>query len=173
MGKIIGGGFPIGAVGGTREAMAVFDNLAGPLRMSHSGTFTANPVSMAAGVAALKHLTPDVFERLERQGDRFREGLTAIFRREGLAMRANGLASMTSLQFFTEPARNYREFYTRSGPDYLQRMQALHRQFLSEGVLMATRGMMIGSTAMTDADIEETLERCGRALAAFAGQVAA
>ncbi|WP_293473532.1 aspartate aminotransferase family protein [Phenylobacterium sp.] len=173
MGKIIGGGFPIGAVGGTREAMAVFDNLAGPLRMSHSGTFTANPVSMAAGIAALKHLTPEVFQRLERQGDRLRSGLTAQFRREGLVMRANGLASMTSLQFFAEPARDYREFYTRSGPDYLQRMQSLHRSFLSEGVLMATRGMMIGSAAMTDADIEETLDRCGRALAAFAGQTAA
>jgi glutamate-1-semialdehyde 2,1-aminomutase len=168
MGKIIGGGFPIGAVGGLSDFMAVFDNLAGPLRVSHSGTFTANPVSMAAGLAAMRGLTPQVFERLEWQGDRLRQGLTDIFSREGLEMRANGLASMTSLQFFREPARNYREFFTRSGPDYLQRMQALHRHFLNAGVLMATRGMMIGSTAMSDADIEETLGRCAGALQTFA-----
>ncbi|MDP1737959.1 MAG: aspartate aminotransferase family protein [Caulobacter sp.] len=168
MGKIIGGGFPIGAIGGLRSAMSVFDNLAGPLRVSHSGTFTANPISMAAGVAAMKHLTPQAFDQLERQGDRFRAGLTQKMNAAGLEMRANGVASMTSLQFFREPALNYREFHRRSGDNYLQRMRALHRAMLNEGVLMATRGVMIGSTAMSDADIDETIERAGRALAAFA-----
>jgi glutamate-1-semialdehyde 2,1-aminomutase len=168
LGKIIGGGFPIGAVGGSRAAMSVFDNLAGPLKVSHSGTFTANPISMVAGVASLRSATPEVFERLARQGDRLRAGLTAHFRQLGLKMRANGLGSMTSLQFFEAPIRNYREFHTRSGPGYLQRIQHLHRHMLNEGVLMATRGMMIGSSAMSDADIEETLERSGRALRAFA-----
>ena len=83
-------------------------------------------------------------------------------------MRANGGGSMSSLQFFREPARSYRKFYRASGEHYLQRMQRLHRAMLNEGVLMATRGMMIGSTPMTDADIDETVERCGRALEAFA-----
>jgi glutamate-1-semialdehyde 2,1-aminomutase len=168
LGKIIGGGLPIGAVAGTREAMAVFDNLAGPLRVSHSGTFTGNPMSMAAGVAALDALTPEVFERLEAQGDRLRAGLHRHFDTLGLAMRANGLASMTSLQFFREPARNYREFHTRSGAGYLDRMKRLHALLLEEGVLIATRGLMVGSTAMTDADIDETLERSGQALQRFA-----
>lgn len=168
MGKIIGGGFPIGAVGGSRDAMAVFDNLSGPLRVSHSGTFTANPVSMVAGLAAMRHLTPEVFERLERQGDRLRSGLAARMQGLGLEMRANGVASMTSLQFFREPALNYREFHLKSGEGYLQRMQHLHRLMLQSGVLMATRGMMIGSTPMTDADIDETIERTGEALRRFA-----
>jgi glutamate-1-semialdehyde 2,1-aminomutase len=168
MGKIIGGGFPIGAVGGRREVMAVFDNLTPPLRVSHSGTFTANPVSMVAGQTAMRHLTPEVFDKLERQGDRLRRGLTARIDALGLDMRANGVASMTSLQFFRQPVENYREFHLRSGPEYLQRMQSLHRLMLQEGVLMATRGMMIGSSAMTDDDIDETIERTGRALERFA-----
>ncbi len=168
LGKIIGGGFPIGAVGGSTAAMSVFDNLAGPLKVSHSGTFTANPVSMVAGAAAMRGLTPEVFERLERQGDRLRSGLAGIFVDLGLQMRANGVASMTSLQFFTEPARDYRSFHLRSGDGYLQRMQALHRLMLDEGVLIATRGMMIGSSAMTDDDIDETLQRSERALRRFA-----
>lgn len=168
LGKIIGGGLPIGAVAGTRAAMAVFDNLAGPLTVSHSGTFTGNPMSMAAGCAALDALTVEAFAELEWQGDLLRAGLTAHFAALGLAMRANGLASMTSLQFFREPARNYREFHLSSGPDYLSRMKRLHSLMLEEGVLMATRGLMVGSTAMTDADIAETLDRAGAALARFA-----
>jgi glutamate-1-semialdehyde 2,1-aminomutase len=168
LGKIIGGGLPIGAVAGTRAAMAVFDDLAGPLKVSHSGTFTGNPMSMAAGVAALDALTQGAFERLEAQGERLRAGLARHFDALGLAMRANGLASMTSLQFFREPARNYREFHSRSGAGYLERMKRLHGLMLQEGVLIATRGLMIGSTAMADTDIDETLERAGRALARFA-----
>jgi glutamate-1-semialdehyde 2,1-aminomutase len=168
LGKIIGGGLPIGAVAGTRTAMAVFDNLAGPLKISHSGTFTGNPMTMAAGCAALEALTPEAFAQLERQGDALRSGLTAHFEALGLAMRANGLASMTSLQFFREPARNYREFHVRSGTDYLARMKQLHGLMLEAGVLMATRGLMVGSTAMTDADIAETVDRAGQALARFA-----
>jgi glutamate-1-semialdehyde 2,1-aminomutase len=170
MGKIIGGGLPIGAIGGTRAAMSVFDNLSGPLKVSHSGTFTANPMSMVAGIASLAGLTPDVFERLARQGDRLRSGLAARFRRAGLTMQASGVGSMSSLQFFVGAARNYREFHLKSGPGYLQRMQRLHRQMLNEGVLIATRGLMIGSTPMTDADIDETLERAGRALERFADE---
>ncbi len=167
MGKIIGGGFPVGAVAGSATAMSVFDNLAGPY-VSHSGTFTANPVTMAAGKASLLGLTPQVFDRLSAQGDRLRAGLSAKFIDAGLAMRANGIGSMTSLQFFREPIRTYREFHLASGPGYLQRMQSLHRAMLNEGVLMATRGMMIGSTPMTDADIDETIARAGQALVRFA-----
>lgn len=165
LGKIIGGGLPIGAIGGTDAVMSVFDNLAGPLRVSHSGTFTGNPMSMAAGVAALEGLTPAVFDRLAAHGDRLRAGISGIMDDLDLDMRINGVASMSSLQFFREPARNYREFYERSGPDYLDRMRALHREMINAGLLMATRGLMIGSTPMTDADIDETVDRARTALA--------
>ncbi|MBE0546733.1 MAG: aminotransferase class III-fold pyridoxal phosphate-dependent enzyme, partial [Rubrivivax sp.] len=168
MGKIIGGGFPVGAVGGSVAAMSVFDNLAGPLKVSHSGTFTANPVTMVAGLASMRALTPEVFSRLAVQGDRLRQGLAREIAAAGLRMRANGLGSLTSLQFFEQPIRSYREFHERSGAGYLQRMQALHRCLLNEGVLMATRGMLVGSTAMTDADVDETIQRCGAGLRAFA-----
>lgn len=173
LGKIIGGGFPIGAIGGRAAVMSVFDNLAGPPAVSHSGTFTGNPMAMAAGVAAMRLLTPEAFDRLARRGDRLRAGLVRQMRAAGLSMRANGFASMTSLQFFEEPIRTYRDFHTRSGAGYLKRMMALHRCMLNEGVLMATRGLMIGSTPMTDADIDETIERSGRAFARFAEQASA
>ena len=168
LGKIIGGGFPVGAVGGSAAAMAVFDNLASRPWVSHSGTFTANPVTMVAGLAGMRALTPEVFSRLAAQGERLRQGLARAFADAGLRMRANGIGSMTSLQFFEEPADNYRDFFLRSGPDYLERMKRLHRCLLNQGVLMATRGLLIGSTPMTDADVDDTLERCARALQVFA-----
>jgi len=55
----------------------------------------------------------------------------------------------------------------KSGSDYLQRMLRLHRHLLNEGVLMATRGMLIGSTVMTNSDIDETIDKAGRAFRSF------
>ena len=74
---------------------------------------------------------------------------------------------MSSIQLFRQPASDYREFVLQSGPDYLQRMLRLHRHMLNQGVLMATRGLMVGSTAMSDADIDETIEKAGRAFRSF------
>ena len=70
---------------------------------------------------------------------------------------------MSSIQLFQQPANTYRDFVLKSGPGYLQRMLRLHRHMLNQGVLMATRGLMVGSTAMSDADIDETIEKSGRA----------
>jgi len=163
LGKIIGGGLPVGAVGGSREVMSVFDNLAGPLKVSHSGTFTANSMTMVAGLTAMKMLTPEVFEKLAGQGERLRAGLNREMEAAGFIGRANGEASMSSIQLFQQPANTYRDFVHQSGPGYLQRMLRLHRHMLNQGVLMATRGLMVGSTAMSDADIDETIEKSGRA----------
>ena len=168
MGKIIGGGLPVGAVGGSVEAMSVFDNLAGPLRVSHSGTFTANPLTMAAGLACMRALDEAAFAKLAADGEALRSGLNKAIDEAGLEMRAVGVASMTSLQFFRESISNYREFHSRSGSGYLERMKRLHRCLLREGVLMATRGMFIGSTAFGQFEIEDTIARAARAFREFA-----
>src|SRR3546814_20301899 len=67
-GKIIGGGLPIGAIAGRREIMAVFDPSKGKPAVAHAGTFTANPLSMVAGAAAMAALTPEAFDRLAEIG---------------------------------------------------------------------------------------------------------
>ena len=59
--KIIGGGFPIGAVGGKAEIMSVFDSSGGKAKVPHGGTFNGNPVTMAAGLATMKQLTRKIF----------------------------------------------------------------------------------------------------------------
>src|ERR1700730_11748452 len=75
-GKIIGGGFPVGAVGGAAEIMAVFDPRPAAPRVPHHGTFNANPVTMVAGLAAMQKLTPGVYQRLDRLGDTLRTRLS-------------------------------------------------------------------------------------------------
>src|SRR5690606_10784395 len=73
-GKIIGGGLPIGGVGGTAEAMRIFD----PSQASHlafTGTYNANPLSMVAGLACLEALVPEAIDRLNGHGDTLRTAL--------------------------------------------------------------------------------------------------
>ena len=80
-GKIIGGGLPIGAVGGKAEIMALLDPTVGPPVLASGGTFSGNPLSAIAGYAALTQLTPEEFARLEVLGDDLRARANAIFRR--------------------------------------------------------------------------------------------
>src|SRR5207247_2353366 len=74
LGKIIGGGLPVGAFGGRADVMAVFDPTGGAPRLSHGGTFNANVVTMVAGHTAMTMLTPDEFDRLGALGQRVRTG---------------------------------------------------------------------------------------------------
>ena len=83
-GKIIGGGFPVGATGGRAEVMEVFDpGTRGP-RIASGGTFSANPVSMTGGLATMRAMTPEAFDRLETLGARFRTRVNEVFRAAGV-----------------------------------------------------------------------------------------
>jgi glutamate-1-semialdehyde 2,1-aminomutase len=78
LGKVIGGGQPFGAIAGRTEVMAVFDSRNGQPRLAAGGTFTANPVTMAAGLASMTQPTPEAYKRLDALGDRVRAGLTGV-----------------------------------------------------------------------------------------------
>src|ERR1700710_2888001 len=84
LGKIMGGGFPVGAVGGKREFMAVFDPRSGKPALPHGGTFSANPVTMRAGLAAMELLDEAAFVRLDVIGDAVRSGIDDAFRKNGV-----------------------------------------------------------------------------------------
>src|SRR5499427_2174036 len=92
LGKIIGGGFPVGAVAGRADFMAVFDpTRGGPPPAPHGGTFNANPVTMAAGLAAMRLLTQDAFTRLDDLGAKLRASLDDCFKQAGVPGRVTGL----------------------------------------------------------------------------------
>ncbi|MEM7131020.1 MAG: aspartate aminotransferase family protein [Chloroflexota bacterium] len=107
-GKLVGGGFPVGALGGRAELMDLFDTSQGPTGFFQSGTFSAHPVVMAAGLATIQQLTPAAFEHLNRLGDRLRTGLNELFARKNFAAQAVGIGSLFSIYCTDQPLVNFR-----------------------------------------------------------------
>lgn len=166
LGKIIGGGFPVGAVGGRAEVMAVFDPTGGQPALPHGGTFSANPVTMAAGRAAMELLDRAAFARLDQAGEHVRRGIAAGFRRHGVTGQVTGMGSLFKLHFTDRPIHDYRSAYP--GAEARGRMQVVHTALLNNGILAAGYGLFALSTPMTDADIDLIVERIDRALAVVA-----
>jgi glutamate-1-semialdehyde 2,1-aminomutase len=135
-GKIVGGGFPIGAFGGRADVMAVFDP-SRPEPVPHGGTFSANPVAMRAGLAALRLLDADEIKRINALGEWLR---TALAER---GINAVGRGSLLQLPL--------------DGVDAWRRLYA-------EGVLVAPIGLAAVSTPMDEAVIDDVVTRAARAL---------
>ena len=157
-GKTIGGGFPVGAVGGRREVMDLMGSTTPAV--PHSGTFNGNPITMVAGRATLELLTSDAYEHLARLGERLRAGLRHVFEDAGVAAQVMGTASLAAFYFAEEPVQDIRGA-NRNDPRY----GLIHLALLNRGVFIAARGMMAVSTVTTEADIDFAIE-------AFRGAVA-
>lgn len=159
MGKIIGGGLPVGAYGGKREIMERMAP-AGPIYQA--GTLSGNPLAMTAGYATLKLLTPESYAELERKGARLEAGMKANAAKLGVPSVINRVGSMVC-PFFTEgPVVNYE---TAKSSD-LQRFNRYFAAMLDLGISVPPsqfEGMFM-SLAHTDADIEYTIEAHGKAL---------
>ncbi len=163
LGKIIGGGFPVGAIGGRKEFMAVFDPSSGKPALPHGGTFSANPVTMRAGFVAMELLDDAAFARLDVIGDAVRSGIDAAFCRSGVRGSTVGLGSLLQVHFTDRPVRDYRSAYLT--PAEAKRQSAFHRALLNRGVIAAGNGLMALSTPMTDADVDAIVAAASSALA--------
>ncbi|PIK73419.1 hypothetical protein CS379_08535 [Methylobacterium frigidaeris] len=161
-GKIMGGGFPVGATGGRADVMAVFDPSEGKPALPAGGTFSANPVTMRAGLTAMELLDEAAFARLDAMGERVRAGIDDAFRRHGVPGGATGLGSLMKIHFTDRPVRDYRSAH--HGPAEAARQAAFFRALLDEGVLMASYGLMALSTPMTDDDLTAILAAISTAL---------
>ncbi len=160
LGKIIGGGFPIGAVAGARDVMAVFDPSAGRPRLPHGGTFNANPMSMVAGLAALSNLDPASFAALARMGDRVRHELDAALREAGVDGVVTGQGSLFKVHLGSGPVTDYRSAAAHPS----DRVQRLHQRLLASGVLIGHDGLGCLSTVMTDQHLEQVVAAFRRSL---------
>jgi glutamate-1-semialdehyde 2,1-aminomutase len=170
MGKIIGGGIPVGGCGGKREYMSVFEVDEGDPKIKHSGTFTANPMAMACGTTSLRLLTPEVFARMAAQGERLREGLRAIQRDLGLKAQVLGEGSLSGMIPTELPLNNYRELAFAFATDVGPKLPVLQKLLIDED-LLTMRGGFVGSTPMTDDDIDFTIAAARRAWTRFKEQV--
>ncbi len=157
LGKVIGGGFPVGAVGGKMEHMSVFDP--SNLRVLHSGTFNANPITMLAGEVALRHFDALAIDRLDQLGSRLKRGLLGAAGRAGLPLTCNRLGSLLNVFFMSEaPPSAFDRTDTRA-------MELFHLAALNHGVFLSNRGFIALSTAMDEAIVDDVIERCARAMA--------
>src|SRR4029450_11448735 len=94
LGKIIGGGMPVGAFGGRRDIMAQFDPTGSGARVAHAGTFNATPMTMLAGEVVMRTLTSDIYRRLADLGETLRRRLRAAFAELGVPAQVTGVASL-------------------------------------------------------------------------------
>lgn len=156
LGKIIGGGFPVGAIAGREEVMSVFDPRASAVALPHAGTFNANPVTMVAGLTAMRLLNEKRMAELNALGDKARDALRTAMAEVGFAGQVTGTGSLFRLYLNNRPLSDYRSAYVEA--DESARMARLNRFFLNHGFMMAPYGMGNLSTALVEADINRLAE---------------
>ena len=162
LGKVIGGGLPVGAFGGRREIMDELSPL-GPVYQA--GTLSGNPLAMAAGLATLRGLrAPGVYAHLESLGARFASGMSDVFGRHGVPHVSANRGSMVGFFLTNGPVTNVSEAKTSDTALYAKFFHAM----LERGVYLAPSQFEAGflSTAHRPTDVEHTLEVADAALTA-------
>ncbi len=155
LGKIIGGGLPVGAYGGRAEVMD-FVSPVGPVYQA--GTLSGNPIAMAAGYAMLQHLAthPDVYEQVDRRTTAIVEGFRDNLRKLNLSYTINHVGSMFSLFFTDQPVTDFRSASTSD----TKRFGHYFQQMLSRGIYLAPSQFeaLFVSTALTDELVERIVK---------------
>ena len=105
LGKLVGGGMPVGAFGGKSHIM---DMMSGG-SISSGGTYSANPMTLAAGLAHMEEATPEVYAHLKALGERLRDGLEEVFAKANVAVRVVYTENIMSAHMTADPVRNYRD----------------------------------------------------------------
>ncbi len=164
MGKVIGGGLPVGAYGGRADIMAMVAP-AGP--MYQAGTLSGNPLAMTAGIRTLELLKkPGTYERLETITRRLSQGIGEAARAAGLPYSGGNISAMFGFFLCGGPVRNFEEAKATDSA----RFGRLHRAMLERGVYLAPSSFEAGFTSLahSDADIDATLEAFRESFAAVA-----
>lgn len=154
LGKIIGGGMAVGAFGGREEIMALYDPSEGGPVLAHAGTFNANPMTVAAGEVTMRHMTPEVYQRLSRLGDMARQKLRAVFDELEVPAQVTGVASFFGFHFTPEEITDYRS--TLRGNKEMKR--ALYMGLLNEGVLLSNGGTGALNILTTESEIDTLVD---------------
>jgi glutamate-1-semialdehyde 2,1-aminomutase len=151
-GKVIGGGFPVGAYGGRADVMEQVAPVGG---VYQAGTLSGNPVAMAAGLATLALLTDDVYAELGARTQRLTEEFTAAAKAKGLGLQTASFGGMFGFFFADAPVRNYTDALASRGDLYPR----FFRGMLEKGVYLAPSPYEAAfvSTAHSDADLEQTI----------------
>jgi glutamate-1-semialdehyde 2,1-aminomutase len=166
LGKIIGGGLPVAAYGGSAEIM---NHVAPVGPVYQAGTLAGNPLAMRAGIATLKQLTrAGLYEGIQEQSQRLVDGLRKAIAESGIAGRVNALGSLATLFFTEEPVRNYGDAKRSNTKRYAR----FFREMLDRGVFLAPSQFEAAfvSAAHTSEDISRTISAARESLKAIAAE---
>jgi glutamate-1-semialdehyde 2,1-aminomutase len=164
LGKVIGGGLPVGAIGGRRDIMEKLAPL-GPVYQA--GTLSGSPIAVAAGLATLALVQePGFFERLSERTHQLTQGLRDAARRARVVFSAQGVGGMFGVYFRAAPPRTYAEVMECDKEAFAR----FFHELLSRGVYLAPSAYEAGfvSAAHTESDIEETLQAAAAAFGVLA-----
>lgn len=163
LGKVIGGGLPVGAYGGRREIMEMVAPV-GP--MYQAGTLSGNPLAMTAGIATIRGLTaPGVWQQMESHGDRLVQGLHAMAEENGISISHSRVGTMWGFFFTAGPVVDW----PSAKKSDTQRFARYFQSMLSQGIYVAPSQFEAGflSSAHGDQEIDATINAAARAFASL------
>ena len=153
-GKIIGGGLSVGAFGGRKDIMSLYDNYANDFPLKQSGTFNGNRAAMAGGIAAMKLLDDAAFEKLESLGERLYRGMMDAIAERDMNMCVTKEGSLLNVHYTKEIPYDYEAAYADKTP-----VAALwYLTMLNGGIFPAPRGLFVISTVMTEKEVDKAIE---------------
>lgn len=159
LGKVIGGGLPVGAFGGKKEIM---DKVAPVGNIYQAGTLSGNPLAMTSGYETLSQLTPESYEYFQELGDILEEGLKKVFSKHNVPITINRAGSMIGYFLNEGPVTNFDE----ANKSNLELFSQMYREMAKEGVFLPPsqfEGTFL-STAHSKEDIEKTIQAFDTAL---------
>lgn len=162
LGKVIGGGLPVGAYGGTREIM---ENVAPAGSIYQAGTLSGNALAMTAGYETLSALTPETYDMMNQKADRLVEGYEQAAKKHKVPLQVNRAGSMVSFFFTNEQVTDFPSAQTSD----LTLFTKYYQGMIQEGIFLPPsqfEGLFL-STAHSDEDIEQTIEAVDRVFASL------
>jgi glutamate-1-semialdehyde 2,1-aminomutase len=163
LGKLIGGGFPVGAIAGRDDVMDVMNPLADTVLFPHSGTFSANPVTMTAGLVTMELYDRDAVARVNSLAERAVTGINVAIEETGAIASVTSGGSMFRVHMKKRPPENYREAFL--APDESRRLALLLGHLLDAGFIMINTCSATTSTAMGEEEIDALVDAMAEGLA--------
>ena len=165
MGKIIGGGFPVGAIVGRDKIMELMNPLGDRYLLPYSGTFSANPITMTAGLTAMELYDRRQIDKINRLAKLAVDAINEKIEAHGAPVSVTGAGSMFRIHMRADPPTNHRE--THPDPATAERLKQFYNRMLDYGILLIYSGAGAISTPMGETEVERLVAAVDRSLAAL------
>jgi glutamate-1-semialdehyde 2,1-aminomutase len=157
LGKIIGGGFPVGAIAGSAEYMSVFDPTRRVLKQPHSGTFSANPITMVAGKTAMELYDSLAVKDINHMAAVAKKQIREAIKEADVPVKITGAGSMFRFHFRHKAPKNYRDSY-QPKEERKVIVDFLDYMFLKQNIMMINTFACMLSTTITQREIDRLTE---------------